>query len=95
VSSHILLSLGRSFANEIAGAGPISFAVNSTRVPSPREIVLVFGGEGTELGGAMFWWGMEEGDGTGFGGAMLWWGMVVEESGMLRSDGRIDSEAAI
>jgi hypothetical protein len=41
---------------------------------------------------------MGEGEGTGFGGAMLWWGMVVEGivgGWMLRSDGRINSEAVI
>jgi hypothetical protein len=93
VSSHILLSWGRSFANEIAGAGPTSFAVNLTHVPSPRTTVLVFG------------FGEKEGtrfslNGIGFGGGpgMHWWGMVLMEwlgGWMLRSDGRIDSDAAI
>jgi hypothetical protein len=37
------------------------------------------------------------GEGTGFGGAMLWWVMVEGIGGgwMLRSDGRINSKAAI
>jgi hypothetical protein len=69
VSSHILLSWGRSFAKETAGAAPTSFAVNSTYVPLLRKIVLVL----------RFPMGVAEGTGfelegwrVGFGSAMLW-----------------------
>jgi len=56
VSSHILLSRGRSFANEMAGDGPISFAVNLSCVPLPRVIIRVFtlpleGGAASKLTG--------------------------------------------